>query len=125
MLLLDTHALLWFIYNDDRLSSNAVNAIKETEIVYVSIASLWEIAIKQHLGKLEFDGSIKDISDKCMEKDVLILPIKVGYLDRIKTLPDIHKDPFDRLIVAQAMEEDLIIVSKDENIIKYNINTIW
>lgn len=77
MLLLDTHALLWFIYNDDRLSSNAVNAIK------------------------------------------------VGYLDRIKTLPDIHKDQFDRLIVAQAMEEDLIIVTKDENIIKYNINTIW
>ena len=91
----------------------------------MSVASLWEISIKQSLGKLNITNSICDIAEKCKETDISILTIEPKHLDYIKKLPDIHKDPFDRLIVSQAITENLHVVSKDGIIPQYGIKTIW
>ena len=100
MCLIDTHALIWFMFDDSNLSEEALKLIKSEKDVYVSIASLWEIAIKQSLGKLDIDVSIEQLASKCKEVDITILPIRAEHLDYIKILPDIHRDPFDRLIVS-------------------------
>lgn len=125
MILVDTHALIWFMFDDSQLSANALSRIKSEDKVYVSVASLWEISIKQSLGKLNITNSICDIAEKCEEADISILTIEPKHLDHIKKLPDIHKDPFDRLIVSQAITENLPIVSKDGIIPQYGITTIW
>ena len=125
MYLLDTHALLWFLLSDSRLPEDKKNLIEDTQKVYVSVGSLWEIAIKQSIGKLKIKHSIVEIAEKCIEKNIVILPIHPEELDKIKKLPDIHKDPFDRLFVSQAIRDNLIIITKDENIPKYPVESVW
>ena len=125
MYLLDTHTLLWFLRDSPQLSSKALELITTENKVYVSIASLWEIAIKKSIGKLEFEHSIEKIAELCHEKDILILQIQPKYFDKIIKLPNIHNDPFDRLIIAQAIIENLVIITKDTIIPKYSVKTIW
>mgnify|MGYP002626776892 CR=1 FL=1 len=125
MILLDTHALIWFMFDDTQLSDSTLKRIKNEDKVYVSVASLWEIAIKQSLGKLNISNSITDIADKCNEADIFILPIEAKHMDYIKKLPDIHHDPFDRLIISQAVTEGMTLVTKDTIIPKYDVATIW
>ena len=91
----------------------------------MSIASLWEIAIKQSIGKLELKNSIQEIADDCTKSDIDILAIAPRHLDAIRSLPDIHRDPFDRLIVAQAICEELTIITKDSRIAEYDVQTVW
>ena len=125
MILLDTHTLLWSRFDDSKLSQKAKKKIETTEKVFVSIASLWEIAIKQSIGKLTIDKTITEIASDCVENDIQGLNITPLHLDYLKELPPIHGDPFDRLIIAQAICEKLTIVSKDEMIREYNVKTIW
>ena len=125
MYLLDTHTLLWFLRDSPQLSSKALELITTENKVYVSIASLWEIAIKKSIGKLEFEHSIEKIAELCHEKDILILQIQPKYFDKIIKLPNIHNDPFDRLIISQAIIENLVIITKDTIIPKYSVKTIW
>ena len=125
MYLLDTHTLLWFLRDSPQLSKKALGIITTENKVYVSIASLWEIAIKKSIGKLEFEHSIEKIAELCHEKDILILQIQPKYFDKIIKLPNIHNDPFDRLIIAQAIIENLVIITKDTIIPKYSVKTIW
>lgn len=125
MHLLDTHTLLWYLRDSEELSEAARRTIDNAEEVFVSIASFWEIAIKQSQGKLRFDASMQELEDLCRERDIRILNIRPVALERIKTLPDIHRDPFDRLLVAQALEEDLAIVTRDRIIPQYEVKTIW
>ncbi|UTC83613.1 type II toxin-antitoxin system VapC family toxin [Treponema denticola] len=125
MYLLDTHTLLWFLRDSPQLSKKALEIITTENKVYVSIASLWEIAIKKSIGKLEFEHSIEKIAELCHEKDILILQIQPKYFDKIIKLPNIHNDPFDRLIIAQAIIENLVIITKDTIIPKYSVKTIW
>lgn len=125
MILLDTHTLIWFMFDDSKLSARALSAIKSENKVYVSVASFWEIAVKQSIGKISITGTIQDIADKCSEVDISILPIEPKHLDNIKDLPDIHKDPFDRLIVSQAITENMVLVTKDAIIPQYGVTTIW
>ena len=125
MYLLDTHTLLWFLRDSPQLSKKALEIITTENKVYVSIASLWEIAIKKSIGKLEFEHSIEKIAELCHEKDILILQIQPKYFDKIIELPNIHNDPFDRLIIAQAIIENLVIITKDKIIPKYSVKTIW
>ena len=125
MILIDTHTLIWFMFDDSQLSETALSKIKTEDNVYVSVASLWEIAIKQSLGKLNISNSIQDITDKCKEADILILPLEPKHLDHIKELPDIHKDPFDRLIVSQAATEGMTLITKDSIIPQYDVKTLW
>ena len=108
--LLDTHAIIWYVWADSRLPV-ALRDVMDSEGCFYSIASLWEIAIKQSLGKLRGDFSR--------------LPIRPTHLERIKSLPDIHRDPFDRLLITQAQEDDLVIITNDRFIPKYPVQTIW
>ncbi|AIN93428.1 type II toxin-antitoxin system VapC family toxin [Treponema putidum] len=125
MYLLDTHTLLWFLRASPQLSKKALEIITTENKVYVSIVSLWEIAIKKSIGKLEFEYSIEKIAELCHEKDILILQIQPKYFDKIIKLANIHNDPFDRLIIAQAIIENLVIITKDTIIPKYSVKTLW
>lgn len=93
MYIIDTHALLWYLRNSGDLSELALNTINTTELIYTSVASLWEIAIKQSIGKLDLDFSITQIENLCNEKDIQILPIKSKHLDKLKNLPNTTETP--------------------------------
>lgn len=126
MYLLDTNALLYFLYNHEKLSKRASEVIYHNdEKIIVSIVSLWEIAIKASIGKLEIKSSISKIAETCEKERFDILSIKPFHLDEIGRLPTIHGDPFDRLIISQAVAENLIIITKDEIIPRYNVKVLW
>ena len=124
--LLDTHALIWF-YED---SSELPQKIKETVLLdsnekYICSASLWEIAIKLNLGKLKISFTFDELISDIRIRNFHILQIEDGYLNGLSSLPFIHKDPFDRLLIATALAEDLTIITIDENIQKYDVPWIW
>ncbi len=111
--LLDTHALIWFLHNDEQLSKKALKII-ETEEVVVSIATLWEIAIKTSLGKLTLAEPFEDFFPKQLQmNDIEILSVSIAHLHKLKQLEFYHRDPFDRLIIAQSMVEGMTLISKD------------
>ena len=124
--LLDTHAAIWFFNGDDKISQTAQNAILDfSNRKFISIASAWEIAIKIGLGKLDFDGKAAGFIHLAEDSGFTILPIKTVYLTALETLPLIHRDPFDRLLVATALDEQMTIITADENIAKYPVSHIW
>ena len=125
MYLIDTHVLIWSLFDTDNLSDTAKIIIENDEKIFVSIASLWEIAIKQSIGKLKIDSSINEISKQCDIAKINILNIRPEHLDLIKALPPIHNDPFDRLIIAQAIIEKMSLITADSKISKYDIQTKW
>ena len=126
MYLLDTNALLFFLYESQKLSPKASEIIYHSnEKVNVSIVSMWEIAIKSSIGKLEIKSSISKIVETCEKERFNILSITPFHLDGIKKLPFIHGDPFDRLIISQAVAEDLVIITKDGIIPKYDVKVLW
>ncbi|MCI9596999.1 MAG: type II toxin-antitoxin system VapC family toxin [Firmicutes bacterium] len=125
MYLLDTCAFLWFLDDNARLSAKACDAIGKSKNLYLSIASLWEIAIKKTLNKLDIEESITELENTCYCYGIMILPIRTRYLERIQQLPMIHGDPFDRLIMSTALEENLRLITHDEKISKYDIELFW
>lgn len=126
MYLLDTNALLYFLYDSTRLSEKASDIIyRSNEKIHVSIASFWEIAIKSSIRKLVIKSSISKIAETCEKEQFEILSIKPLHLDNIRQLPRIHGDPFDRLLISQAMTEKLVIVTKDGTMPQYDIKTVW
>ena len=122
--LLDTHAILWHVSGSNELSQTAKN-IMETKRCFFSFASLWEIAIKQAKGTLQFNIDIPKLKNVLEDEEFIYLPPTEFDAEAIKTLPDIHKDPFDRLLIAQAIENNLTIVTTDSKIPQYNVKTIW
>ena len=126
MYLLDTNALLYFLYDSEKLSKRASDIIYHNdEKINVSIVSMWEIAIKSSIGKLEIKSSISKIAETCENEQFDILPIKPFHLDKIERLPAIHGDPFERLIISQAISENLVIITKDGTIPMYNVKVLW
>ena len=125
MYLLDTNALLFFLYDSGKLSKRASDINHNDEKISVSIVSMWEIAIKSSIGKLEIKSSISKIAETCENEQFDILPIKPFHLDEIGRLPAIHGDPFDRLIISQAISENLVIITKDGTIPMYNVKVLW
>ena len=124
--LLGTHAAIWFLNGDDRISKNAKSTITNfSNSKFLSIASIWEVAIKIGLGKLEFTGKTDGLIKLAETNGITILPIKPGYLSTLETLPLIHRDPFDRLLVATAIYEQMTIITADENIAKYPVSHLW
>ncbi|MCL2057273.1 MAG: type II toxin-antitoxin system VapC family toxin [Oscillospiraceae bacterium] len=125
--LLDTHAFLWYFEDSHNLSKAAIEIIEDTDAQkYVSIASLWEFAIKYSSRKIRFDGGLEALWEMILKNGFEILPITQSYLLKIITeLPFIHKDPFDRVIIATAQTEKIGIVTTDENIKKYDVECIW
>jgi PIN domain nuclease of toxin-antitoxin system len=115
-LLLDSHALLWFVANDPALSITARTLIETTDDVFVSVASAWEIAIKVQLGKLSVDApSAEAFFDEQMQANAFtFLPIAPAHVFRAASLPLHHRDPFDRMLIAQALAEGLSLVTRDD-----------
>ena len=125
--LLDTHTALWFVNEHERLSRETREILlDETHSFYISIASVWEIAIKSSIGKLTaFKGGIKAFLTKIEDSPISILPIEPCHIETVEALPFIHRDPFDRLLIATAKTDGLIIMTADENIQKYDVNWVW
>ena len=125
-LLIDTHSLIWFLNGDEKLSDKVKIAIEDSNnSKIVSIASIWEIAIKISLDKFRFPKGFKHFLDMVEENGLEILPITFEHAMVLSTLEFIHRDPFDRLLIAQCMADNLILATKDDNIKRYNIKTIW
>jgi PIN domain nuclease of toxin-antitoxin system len=124
--LLDTHVILWVAENSPMLSDMAKAAIlDENNEKYVSLASAWEIAIKLGTSKLRLDGGLSEFFRMIDENGFHTLALEREYLLKVSRLPDYHKDPFDRLLVATAITEGLTLITIDENIYKYGIHYIW
>jgi len=125
-ILLDTHTLIWFLEGSPEMSTNARNIIEDLDnIRFVSSASIWEIAVKVSIEKLELKYPFKKINSLLWENSIDLLPIRFEHTLELTTLPFHHKDPFDRIIIAQAIVEQMPIISKDGNFKYYNINQIW
>ena len=124
--LLDTHVVLWFLGDNEKLSKAAFDAILEpANEKYVSIVSAWELAIKIGLGKLNFEGGVENFFRTVSENGFSLLPIKEEYIKQVEKLPFLHHDPFDRLLVASVLSEDMSLITTDENIHRYDIPCIW
>jgi PIN domain nuclease of toxin-antitoxin system len=125
--LLDAHAFLWFIAGDPTLSNTARSVIEQqTQKRLLSVASLWEIAIKHSLGRLKLAASFNQIIPSQLNANgVGLLGIELEHLETLVTLPFHHRDPFDRLLIAQAMVERIPIVSVDAALDAYPVTRIW
>ena len=124
MYLLDAHAIIWYVIGSNELSVTA-RKLMETKRCFFSYASLWEIAIKQAKGILDFKINIPSLRN-VLENEEFIYLVPTEYdAERIKNLPNIHKDPFDRLLIAQAKENEFTMITRDANISLYAIKTIW
>ena len=124
--LLDTHALLWFVAGDARLSAGARRTIEADETVnYVSLASWWEIAIKCSLGKLILDDPLDLFMKQRTSEGFRTLPLEPHHLYPLVELPFHHRDPFDRLIICQSMVEKMAICTCDESFKRYPVSLIW
>jgi PIN domain nuclease of toxin-antitoxin system len=119
-LLLDTHTFLW--WDSGKLARSVIRRIQAAGDVYVSAASAWEIAIKASLGKIEAHASVAEAS---LDYGFLPLAISLEHADAVRALPRHHRDPFDRILVAQAMTERLTLVSKDPLLGRYDVEVVW
>jgi PIN domain nuclease of toxin-antitoxin system len=126
-LLLDTHALIWLIWGNPRLSQRALETIQTPELgKWVSMATFWELAIKIGLGKLDLGLNWRHALQNRLEEDGIgLLSIAARHCERVASLPRHHRDPFDRMLVAQAESETLTLISRDAVFDRYGIERIW
>ncbi len=125
--LLDSHALLWYTLGDPKLSGAAKTLILDpANEILISPASYWEIAIKVSIGKLTLHQPYEDFIDACLnEHDFAILPVEPKHTARLIGMPFHHKDPFDRLLAAQALVEGIPLVGADAVFDQYGVRRIW
>lgn len=121
-LLLDTHVLLWWLDDNPTLSDEARAAIRDgRNLVFISAAAIWEIRIKQALGKLEIPTNFGQVLD---EQSFHELPITIAHANAVAELPGYHRDPFDRMLIAQTKVEGFSLVTRDMELKKYNVQLI-
>jgi PIN domain nuclease of toxin-antitoxin system len=124
--LIDTHIFLWFISGDNKLPKTLKQKIEDINTpCFISIASFWEITIKKQLGKLELKLSLKELFQYAERNNIEIVQIAYDHLNQLSKLPNIHGDPFDRLIISQVISEKLILLSVDETLRNYKVNIEW
>ncbi|PSR54606.1 PIN domain nuclease [Adhaeribacter arboris] len=124
--LLDTHTFIWFINGDNLLPENVKDQIKNIDNkCYISIAILWEIAVKVSLDKLELKADFNNIAEFLTANDIEVLPVTFEHLQKLLRLKYHHRDPFDRIIIAQGIADKLVILTKDENFKKYRVKITW
>jgi len=124
--ILDTHAFLWALAGDGRMSRHAREVFAGSADLLLSIASIWEILIKVQAGKLNFPRPAgRYVIRKLAENRIEILPISVDHLLAVERLPMHHRDPFDRMLIAQSMEENIPVVTADRIFTRYPIDVIW
>lgn len=121
-LLLDTHVILWWQRDDRRLGLEARRAIAQADVVWVSAVSGWEVSIKSALGRLRLDEPFRAL---LAADDFTELPMTLVHADRLQQLPPHHADPFDRMLVAQALSERATLVSHDRALEPYGAPMIW
>ncbi|HKS88144.1 MAG TPA: type II toxin-antitoxin system VapC family toxin [Stellaceae bacterium] len=122
-LLLDGNAFLWWREGSRRLSQRAAEEIQDSgSDIVVSIATLWEIAIKRALGKLQF---LEDFHEVMRDEGFALLPITYGHLHALEALPQHHRDPFDRLLIAQALAEGIPVATADRRFGAYGVQIVW
>lgn len=126
-LLLDTHAFIWWDSEPAKLSPRALSLCQDSENqLYLSVVSLWEIQIKSGLGKLRLSTPLRDIVAMQQEANGLaLLSIHPNHTYALDGLPALHKDPFDRMLVAQAVSEGLRVITHDESVRKYSVDVEW
>jgi PIN domain nuclease of toxin-antitoxin system len=121
-LLLDSHTFLWFLTKDAKLSGRADQAIVDATDVFLSHAAVWEMTIKRSIGRLKLADAPEDMADA---SGMSLLPITLRYIQRVGGLPHHHGDPFDRMLVAQAIEEGLVLVTGDATVQRYPVAWLW
>jgi PIN domain nuclease of toxin-antitoxin system len=125
-LLLDTHALLWWLLDDPELPASARRSIGRADEVRVSAASIWEVAIKQRLGKLpELALAVSELPGLVRDCGFVPLPVDERHAAAVASLPLHHRDPFDHLLIAQAQIERLAIVTRDPQFVPYGVALRW
>jgi PIN domain nuclease of toxin-antitoxin system len=124
--LLDTHAFLWAVAEPEKLSKRAARVIEdEANQLLLSVASLWEIVLKAQAGKLQLPEGPQFLAEHMAQLGIGSLPVDTGHVLALLSLPLHHRDPFDRLLVAQCQTERLPIVTADKEIRRYDVQTIW
>lgn len=125
--LLDTHAFLWMAEGDERLSRNARERIERESLdLFLSMASVWEMAIKISLGKLRIHSSLRSLLQAARDRaGIQCLDLRLEHLLPLETLPFHHRDPFDRRLVAQCLTENLEVVSADAAFDAYGVRRVW
>jgi PIN domain nuclease of toxin-antitoxin system len=125
--LVDTHTFVWALLKDHRLTAKAKQILtSDTDELIFSLVSLWEIAIKMKIGKFnKLGSSVAYIRDEMTEYGMELLPIRYEHILRLESLPHHHGDPFDRLLIAQAMTESIPIVTSDAKFKAYDVKLIW
>lgn len=125
-LLLDTHVLIWFITADDKLPKNTRILLENpNNNCFVSIATLWKIAIKNSLGRLDLSAELDVIFTIINDTGFELLPITTSHILANAHLPHYHHDPFDRIIIAQSIDENLWVISKDDKFQRYEAVVLW
>lgn len=125
--ILDTHALLWFMNNDEALSIKAKKTIENAgNIILLSAASIWEIGIKIKIKKISINSELDSLVANCISRyDFTPLSVNIPHSIKVSELPYIHKDPFDRILIAQSFVENAALITADKEIAKYDCKTIW
>ena len=124
-ILIDTHVLLWGLQDESKLSRR-VRVLLPASDVWISVASLWEIVAKVQAGKLVLPTPVGDyLARKLRENGVSVLPLTFDDVRRLEDLPLHHRDPFDRILIAQSLNESMPLVSGDQQFEKYEVEVIW
>ena len=119
--LINTHIFIWSLDRDRRLPKECLPLVEDGSLCYVSLVSLWEIAIKKSIGKLRMRDDLVDI---LRDGDIEILPISIDHVAKYEAPPHHHRDPFDRMLIAQAMSENLQVLTADRNFALYDISIV-
>lgn len=125
MYLIDTNVLLFSLDHIEKLSAKAKDILQTEENLYISMASFWEIEIKRNSGKLKIPYNLKELAEYCIKQNYSIVDIKISHIAELEKLSKIHNDPFDRLIICQAIAENFTIVTSDSIMPKYPVKTVW
>lgn len=124
--LIDTHILLWLLDDESAIPASTLTQVKDpANQVFVSMATIWEIAIKRSLGKLIISQPTQTIIDELALSGIVLLPILPSHIVQVEALPFHHRDPFDRIIIAQALAESCVVISKDINFPLYSVPLLW
>lgn len=124
--LIDTYTLLWYRAADERIGKRVIEIFSNPDAIkIISIATFWELAIKQSLGKLSLEEDLNNLYNDVVYSGFEISPIEMEQINVLQTLPYHHKDPFDRILIATAIAQNIPIISKDQHFSKYSIQTIW
>ena len=125
-LLLDTHALVWWDAEPEKLSTAVIGLLQDpSTLVYLSVINVWEIVIKNQIGKLSTPRTPTQIVERQSANGIIILPVTLEHVVVLEHLPPIHKDPFDRLLICQAIAENASILSADRVFDQYPVRVVW